>query len=69
VGQSARVFKGEMKGLKDDESRTTAPANRTQPGAHLNERSYGCPEGRPALPDRVIARAAAQATSTGTLGR
>jgi sec-independent protein translocase protein TatA len=37
VGQSARVFKGEMKGLKDDESRTTAPANRTQPGPHLNE--------------------------------
>jgi sec-independent protein translocase protein TatA len=24
VGQSARVFKGEMKGLKDDESRNTA---------------------------------------------
>ena len=26
VGQSARVFKGEMKGLKDDDGRTTAPA-------------------------------------------
>jgi len=25
VGQSARVFKGEMKGLKDDESRDPAP--------------------------------------------
>ena len=28
VGQSARVFKGEMKGLKDDEGRTAAPSNR-----------------------------------------
>ena len=27
VGQSARVFKGEMKGLKDDESRDPAPGN------------------------------------------
>ena len=27
VGQSARVFKGEMKGLKDDEGRTTAQGN------------------------------------------
>jgi sec-independent protein translocase protein TatA len=26
VGQSARVFKGEMKGLKDDDGRTTAQA-------------------------------------------
>ena len=25
VGQSARVFKGEMKGLRDDEGRNTAP--------------------------------------------
>ena len=27
IGQSARVFKGEMKGLKDDESRDPAPGN------------------------------------------
>src|SRR5688500_1063009 len=27
VGQSARVFKGEMKGLKDDEGRDTAQGN------------------------------------------
>lgn len=26
VGQSARVFKGEMKGFKDDDGTTTAPA-------------------------------------------
>lgn len=26
VGQSARVFKGEMKGLKDDDGRNTPPA-------------------------------------------
>jgi sec-independent protein translocase protein TatA len=26
IGQSARVFKGEMKGLKDDEARTPPPA-------------------------------------------
>jgi sec-independent protein translocase protein TatA len=36
VGQSARVFKGEMKGLKDDEGRTTAkpaPQSDTRPAA------------------------------------
>jgi len=36
VGQSARVFKGEMKGLKDDEGRTTAqgaPQSGTRPAA------------------------------------
>ena len=36
VGQSARVFKGEMKGLKDDDGRTTAPAapqSSTRPAA------------------------------------
>lgn len=42
VGQSARVFKGEMKGLKDDESRNpaqgapqsgTKPATPAQPAA------------------------------------
>jgi len=32
VGQSARVFKGEMKGLKDDETRNTAQGA-PQPGA------------------------------------
>lgn len=31
VGQSARVFKGEMKGLRDDEGRTAPPS--TRPGA------------------------------------
>lgn len=30
VGQSARVFKGEMKGLKDDEARNTAQGHPTQ---------------------------------------
>ena len=36
VGQSARVFKGEMKGLKDDDGRTTAqaaPQSDTRPAA------------------------------------
>ena len=36
VGQSARVFKGEMKGLKDDEGRNTAqgaPQSGTRPAA------------------------------------
>ena len=36
VGQSARVFKGEMKGLKDDEGGTTAkpaPQSDTHPAA------------------------------------
>jgi sec-independent protein translocase protein TatA len=36
VGQSARVFKGEMKGLKDDETRNTAqgaPQSGTRPAA------------------------------------
>ena len=36
VGQSARVFKGEMKGLKDDDGRTTpqtAPRSDTRPAA------------------------------------
>jgi sec-independent protein translocase protein TatA len=35
VGQSARVFKGEMKGLKDDDGRTTqgAPQQATRPAA------------------------------------
>ena len=36
VGQSARVFKGEMKGLKDDENRDTAqgaPQSGTRPTA------------------------------------
>lgn len=36
VGQSARVFKGEMKGLKDDEGRNTpqgAPQQATRPAA------------------------------------
>jgi sec-independent protein translocase protein TatA len=36
VGQSARVFKGEMKGLKDDESRTggqSAPQSGARPAA------------------------------------
>ena len=32
VGQSARVFKGEMKGLKDDEGRNTAQGT-PQPGS------------------------------------
>ena len=30
VGQSARVFKGEMKGLKDDETRNTGQGNSAQ---------------------------------------
>ncbi len=41
VGQSARVFKGEMKGLRDDEGRTTpgttpsagSPASQARPAA------------------------------------
>jgi sec-independent protein translocase protein TatA len=44
VGQSARVFKGEMKGLKDDEGRNTpqgAPQQTTRPAA---------PDGPAALP-------------------
>jgi sec-independent protein translocase protein TatA len=32
VGQSARVFKGEMKGLRDDEGRNTAHGAAQQPG-------------------------------------
>jgi sec-independent protein translocase protein TatA len=32
VGQSARVFKGEMKGLKDEEGRNAAPSAGTRAG-------------------------------------
>ncbi len=35
IGQSARVFKGEMKGLKDDGKDTAAPAEPKAPPAPL----------------------------------
>jgi sec-independent protein translocase protein TatA len=31
IGQSARVFKGEMKGMKDDSKSDDAPADKPQP--------------------------------------
>ena len=37
VGQSARVFKGEMKGLKDDEGRNTARTGAAQSDARPAE--------------------------------
>ena len=53
VGQSARVFKGEMKGLKDDESRDTAQESGTGRAAvgHPSRdagRARGAAAGRPA---------------------
>lgn len=33
IGQSARVFKGEMKGLKDDETKTDQTAKPAEPAA------------------------------------
>jgi sec-independent protein translocase protein TatA len=33
IGQSARVFKGEMKGMKDDSKSEDAPADKAQPAA------------------------------------
>ena len=53
VGQSARVFKGEMKGLKDDESRDPAPAirhgaRRSRTPAPRACRARGAAAGRPA---------------------
>ena len=39
VGQSARVFKGEMKGLKDDEGRDTAQGNPAKGAPQAGTRS------------------------------
>ena len=50
VGQSARVFKGEMKGLKDDEGRNApqgAPQPATRPAAPAE------PAALPAVDDQV----------------
>ena len=44
VGQSARVFKGEMKGLKDDEGRNQA----TSGGARAADRPAGAAPAEPA---------------------
>jgi len=49
VGQSARVFKGEMKGLKDDESRTPAQNNSAQ-GAPQSAAKPAAPAEPAALP-------------------
>ena len=37
IGQSARVFKGEMKGLKDDDEKAPRTAHRDEPGAGRRE--------------------------------
>ena len=49
VGQSARVFKGEMKGLKDDESRDPARGNQAQ-GAPQSTTRPATPAEPAALP-------------------
>ena len=49
VGQSARVFKGEMKGLKDDESRNPAPGSAAQ-GAPQSATKPAAPAEPAALP-------------------
>jgi sec-independent protein translocase protein TatA len=50
VGQSARVFKGEMKGLKDDEGRTTAQGNPAQGNPAQGSPAQGSPAQGPAQP-------------------
>ena len=49
VGQSARVFKGEMKGLKDDEGRNAAQGNPAQ-GAPQSGTRPAAPAEPAALP-------------------
>ena len=49
VGQSARVFKGEMKGLKDDEGRDTARGDQAQ-GAPQSGTRPAAPAEPAALP-------------------
>jgi sec-independent protein translocase protein TatA len=62
VGQSARVFKGEMKGLKDDEGRNAAQAGSAQ-GAPQPGTKPASPAEPAALPpaDRPVNGTGAQA--------
>jgi len=65
VGQSARVFKGEMKGLKDDESRDPAPGNPAR-GAPQSATRPATPAEPAALPpvDPQVTPAAGAADGT-----
>ena len=50
VGQSARVFKGEMKGLKDDDGRTAASSGSTARTGDRPAASSAAPADRPLPP-------------------
>ena len=53
VGQSARVFKGEMKGLKDDDGRTAASSSGSTARTGDRPAASSCSPGRPpAAPGR-----------------
>src|SRR5215211_7542523 len=69
VGQSARVFKGEMKGLKDDEGRDTARGNQAQgaPPAGTRPAAPAEPAALPPVdPQANPANGAATGTASGT---
>lgn len=47
VGQSARVFKGEMKAMKEDDAPAVAPAPPVVPGATASTADPGTAEPKP----------------------
>ena len=72
VGQSARVFKGEMKGLKDDEGRNTAQGNPAQRPTQSGTRPAAPAEPAalpPVEPTRPTARLPARAGTARQPGR
>ncbi len=62
IGQSARVFKGEMKGLKDDGSAKDAPAQPQAPSAQI-------PPAAPMAPPAATTQPGAQPQEAGRTGQ
>jgi sec-independent protein translocase protein TatA len=46
IGQSARVFKGEMKGMKDDTAKSEAPADQPATAQPATAEAKALPEGQ-----------------------
>jgi sec-independent protein translocase protein TatA len=46
IGQSARVFKGEMKGMKDDSAKSEAPADQAATAQPATAEAKALPEGQ-----------------------
>jgi sec-independent protein translocase protein TatA len=65
VGQSARVFKGEMKGLRDDDGRTTPGATPGAAPAQARPAAPGEPVALPPADDRAARPASGSSAGAG----